>query len=127
VIAAGAGAGFGIAAVAGAFTGTSASTASSVGFVPGCPQPLYTADGNLSPLFCKIDNPRALKFYARITPRLFGLGRSAPPGQVVLALRADHKHATNPQLCSAYKLLAWRWHWHFGVDPVAAATGVRCQ
>jgi len=74
----------------------------------------------MSPLFCMIDNPLALSYFASEGQRTFALGPDATPGQVVSALTADYKHAgTVPILCSVYQLAAWRNHWSFAVSPVA--------
>ena len=32
-------------------------------FVPACPHPTHSPDGNVTPLFCRIDNPVVLRFY----------------------------------------------------------------
>jgi len=93
--------------------------------VPSCPQPHYYADGNVGPLFCMIDNPIALRFYAPLGKRTFALGPDADPGQVYNALIDDYKrHATVPELCAVYQLAAWKNHWHFGSSP-AFAVGAR--
>ena len=94
-----------------------------VAFVPECPAPTYSANGNVSPLFCKIVNPLALKYYKRILPHLFVLGRAASSQQVSRALKLDSKHATLPQVCNAYALWSWRWHWPFGAKPVDDVAG----
>ncbi len=88
-------------------------------YVPACPRPVYSANGNVNPLFCQIDNPVALKFYERLAPRLFALGTGATPQQVGTALTtaATMQHATNAEACAAYQLAAWWRQWHFGVDP----------
>jgi hypothetical protein len=80
---------------------------------------VYSANGNVNPLFCQIDNPVALKFYERLAPRLFALGTGATPQQVGTALTAaaTMQHATNAEACAAYQLAAWWRQWHFGVDP----------
>lgn len=51
-------------------------------FVPACPHPTYSADGNLTPIFCKIANPAALKWYGKIYPALADIGTNATPPQV---------------------------------------------
>lgn len=90
--------------------------------VPQCPQPTYNADGNMSPLFCVIDNPLALRHYASTGRRTFALGRDASPQRVAAALVADYKRGgTEPTLCAVYRLAAWRNHWRFGVSPVSLA------
>jgi hypothetical protein len=88
-------------------------------YVPSCPRPVYSANGNVSPLFCQIDNPVALQFYERLAPRLFALGPNATPQQVGAALTASvtFRHATNMEVCAAYQLAAWWKQWKFDVDP----------
>jgi len=100
--------------------------ASNYSYVPPCPRGAYSADGNFSPLFCKIVNPRALKFYRTLAPHLFTLGPSASPQQVVTALRADKKRTTNPEICAAYLIVSWRWHWQFPWSPAEVVTGYPC-
>ncbi len=90
-------------------------------FAPRCPAPTRTADGNFRPLFCRIVNPRAVRFYRRLFPRLFALGPNASAGQVEAAFRGAR--ATTPQICSAYRLWSYRWHWKFATDPTTTATG----
>lgn len=92
--------------------------------LPPCPSPQYSVDGNISPLFCKIDNPRAIAFYKPIFPRLFALGRDASPQQIYLALKRDEHHATIPEMCSAYALWQWRWHWRFAINPANEVASV---
>jgi len=91
-------------------------------FVPACPRAVYSANGNVSPLFCQIDNPVALTFYQRLAPRLFALGPNASPQQVGTALVAATtiQHATSLEACAAYQLAAWWRQWHFAVDPSQA-------
>jgi hypothetical protein len=88
-------------------------------YVPACPRPVYSANGNVSPLFCQIDNPVALQFYQRLAPRLFALNPNATPQQVGSALVASvtFRHATNEEVCAAYQLAAWWKQWKFAVDP----------
>lgn len=101
----------------------SAETAVGSSFVPACPTPLYTADGNVSPLFCKIDNPLAVRFYKSIAPNVFALGPDASPSQVEDALKVADAHGTNPEMCAVYQLAAWWKHWRFGVSPGQAYCG----
>lgn len=84
--------------------------------VPSCPQAHYFADGNVGPLFCVIDNPLALRFYASVGKRTFALGPNADPEQVYKALIDDtyKSHATVPELCAVYQLATWKNHWRFG-------------
>lgn len=85
---------------------------------PSCPHASYGADGDMSPLFCVIDNPVALQYFAKEGPHTFALGPNASPGQVVSAVAADRRQAgTIPILCSVYRLAAWREHWSFGISP----------
>jgi hypothetical protein len=86
--------------------------------VPACPHLSYSADGNVSPLFCKIDNPAALSVYEKLAPTLFRLGANASPQQVSAALAAS-KTTTNPEKCAAYALAAWWHHWNFGANPAS--------
>ena len=92
---------------------------------PPCPQASYGADGNMGPLFCVIDSPVALRYYAPMGKHLFALGPNANPQQVVAAAVADRRTTgTLPILCSTYRLAAWREHWQFGVsaaDQIGAA------
>ncbi|HEY1978402.1 MAG TPA: hypothetical protein VGG89_17765 [Candidatus Baltobacteraceae bacterium] len=91
--------------------------------VPLCGHPVYGADGTMGPIFCVIDNPIALHYYAPMARRTFALGPDASPRDVVNALTVDFKHGgTEPILCSIYQLAAWKNHWHFGVS-VAAQVG----
>ena len=81
----------------------------------------------MRPLFCKIINPLALKWYVPVSRHLFALGRDASPQQVIGALQADYQAGgTGPITCASYTIWAYRWHWRFGVDPVEAVTGVPC-
>ena len=99
--------------------------ASTQTILPPCPQTRYAADGNMSPLFCVIDNPKALSYFASTAKRTFALGPDASPPEVVDALVADYKHGgTGPTLCSIYQLAAWRNHWKFGIS-IAAEVGTR--
>lgn len=95
---------------------------------PPCPQASYGADGNMGPLFCVIDSPVALRYYAPMGKHLFALGPNANPQQVVAAAVADRKTTgTLPILCSTYRLAAWREHWQFAVsaaDQIGAALHV---
>ncbi len=94
---------------------TSASTTPAP-FSPACPSPGYGADGDMGPLFCVIDNPVALRYFAALGRHLFALGPNATPGQVLAALERDL--STLPITCSVYRLAAWRNHWHFGISPL---------
>ncbi len=84
---------------------------------PSCPHASYGADGNMGPLFCVIDNPVALRYFAPMAKRTFALGPNAAPIQVAAALVADYRHGgTEPILCSIYQLAQWRNHWSFGIS-----------
>jgi len=90
--------------------------------VPPCPHPSYGADGNMGPLFCMIDDPVALRYFAPMAKHTFSLTPSATPEQVAAALVADYKHAgTEPILCSIYQLADWRNHWSFGISAAEQA------
>jgi hypothetical protein len=93
-----------------------ASVADAETLAPSCPQTSYGADGNVGPLFCVIDNPVAVRYFAPMAKRTFALGRDATPGQVSEALIADFRRQKMglPMLCSVYQLAAWRNHWRFG-------------
>lgn len=55
----------------------------------------------MGPLFCMIDNPVALRYFAPGAKHTFALGPDANPGQVYDALIADYDHGgTGPILCS---------------------------
>jgi len=87
--------------------------------VPPCPASSYGADGNLSPLFCVVVNPMAVRWYAPMGKHTFSLGPNATPQQVTHALKADLNRAgTYPIVCAVYQLAAWKNHWSFGVSPV---------
>jgi hypothetical protein len=104
--------------------GAAASTGSQA-FVPPCAHASYAADGNMDPLFCVIDNPIALRYFAPMAKRTFALGPNATQAQVAAALIADFKHGgTEPTLCSIYRLAAWRNHWSYG-GSIAVTVGAR--
>ena len=87
---------------------------------PLCPQAKYGVDGTMGPVFCVVDNPVALHYYAPMGKHLFALGPNATPQQVIAAARADY--STEPILCEVYRLAAWREHWAFP-DSAASAIG----
>jgi hypothetical protein len=90
-------------------------------FVPPCAHANYGADGNMGPLFCVVDNPAALHYFAPMAKQTFALGPNVTPGHVSAALVADFKHGgTIPILCSILRLAAWRNHWSFGASTAAA-------
>ena len=80
---------------------------------PSCPQARYGVDGTMGPVFCVVDNPVALNYYAKFGRHLFALGPNASPDQVVAAIRADDHDSTLPILCETYRLAAWREQWRF--------------
>jgi hypothetical protein len=93
--------------------------------VPSCLHATYGADGNMGPLFCVIDNPVALRYFAPMAKRTFALGPDATPTQVSDALVADTRAGPGqrwklglPMLCSVYQLAAWKNHWRFGISVV---------
>lgn len=85
--------------------------------VPGCPHPTYTADGNLNPLYCRVDNPLALRFYSPLVDKLIALGPDASPRQVEAVVQRT-PGLTETESCNSYALAAWAEHWHFGTNPV---------
>lgn len=115
----------GVAATLAIVSVTAANSAtSSSSIAPACPRPVYAVDGNMGPLFCIVDNPLALHYFASIGRHTFALGPDAPPSKVVAAVEADFKHGTIPIMCSVYRLAAWRNQWHFSalsVIPAVAA------
>ncbi len=84
--------------------------------VPPCPHASYGANGNMGPIFCMVDNPIALHYFALMARHTFALKPDATPGEVAAALTSDY--ATAPTICSIYELAAWRNHWSFGVSPI---------
>lgn len=97
-----------------------AATANAPAFIPLCPQAGYGADGNMGPLFCVVDNPVALRYFAPMARQTFALGPDATPAEVTNALVADFK--TLPTLCSIYQLAAWKNQWHFPYSIDAAVS-----
>ena len=55
--------------------------------VPPCAHASYGADGNMGPLFCVIDNPIALRYFAPMAKRTFALGPNATPTRLRRANR----------------------------------------
>lgn len=81
-------------------------------FLPPCPHTEYGVDGNMSPLFCVIDNPLALRYFASMGRHTFALGPDATPEQIASALRADDTpRIPLPILCSIYQLASRRNQW----------------
>lgn len=96
-------------------------SAAASAYAPACPQASYGADGNMGPVFCMIDNPVALKYFAPMAKRTFALGPNATPNSVQASLVADFKHGgTLPILCSIYQLATWRNHWRFPYSMIGA-------
>lgn len=81
-----------------------------------CPNPTYTADGNLIPTVCRIPNPLAVSFYTRLMPDLFRLGSNASPDDVLQAICREG--VTNSEVEHAVALATAIHHWTFGVQPV---------
>jgi hypothetical protein len=103
---------------------TSAASSSSSQLTPPCPSPDYGADGSMGPLFCVVDNPVALHYYAHLGRHVFALGPDATPEQVIAAVKKDY--STNPITCSVYRLAAWKNQWHFAISP-AEEVGVELK
>lgn len=91
---------------------------------PSCPQARYGVDGTMGPVFCVVDNPVALSYYAKLGKHLFALGPSASPDQVVSAIRADRGNSTLPILCETYRLADWREQWRFPSSTLVAAAAL---
>jgi hypothetical protein len=95
-------------------------------FVPACPHFSYGADGTAGPIFCTIDNPVALKYYAAALKPLLALGANASPGQVQSKLAWEMRHGgpgkevltgTYPIQCQVFQLAAHYWRWSFSYTP----------
>ena len=84
--------------------------------MPACPHATFGADGNMGPISYMVDNPAALRYFAKLGRHVFALGPNATPHQVEAALKKDT--STNPIICSVYQLAAWRTGWSFRVDPM---------
>lgn len=96
-----------------------AASASTPSFVPACPKLFYAVDGTISPLFCTIDNPTALKYYAKPLKPLLALGPNASPLAVENELKKNFAlTGTFPIQCEVYQLAQHRWGWNFAVGPV---------
>jgi hypothetical protein len=100
--------------------------ASTPAFVPACPHFSYGADGTAGPIFCTIDNPAALHYYALALKRLLALGPNASPGQVQSVLAWENKHGgphgevltgTYPIQCQVFQLAAHYWRWQLFYAP----------
>lgn len=83
---------------------------------PGCPPPVYGADGTMGPILCQAVNPLAVAYYKKIYPGLFTLGPNASPASVDSVLSASP--TTLPIECAAYTLAKQINQWTFGIDPV---------
>ena len=90
--------------------------AASTSFVPACPHPSYGADGNFAPLFCRVDNPLAIRYYGSFVWRLMALGPNADPSTISDTIRRAHIVPAS-WACSEYALAAWAEHWQFGYNP----------
>jgi len=98
-------------------TASAATVAQTEAVVPRCQQSRYGANGNMSPLFCIVDNPEALRYFSPMAKLTFALGPDATSSEVINALAGDYQHGgTGPILCSIYRLAAWRNHWAFGIS-----------
>ena len=95
-------------------------------FLPACPHFSHAADGAVGPIFCTIDNPRALSYYAKALKPLLALGPHAKSGQVQIQLskemRGGGPHGqrltgTIPIQCQVFQLAAHRWRWGFLYTP----------
>jgi hypothetical protein len=95
-------------------------------FAPACPHFSYGADGTAGPIFCTIDNPAALHYYAAALEPLIALGPNATPGQVQSKLAWEMRHGgpdgdvltgTLPIQCQLFQLAAHYWRWSFFYTP----------
>jgi hypothetical protein len=95
-------------------------------FAPACPHFSYGADGTAGPIFCAIDNPAALHYYAAALKPLIALGPNATPAQVQSKLAWEMRHGgphgevltgTLPIQCQVFQLAAHYWRWSFPYAP----------
>ena len=81
-----------------------------------------TADGNYTPTLCRggAVNVLAWRAYVGIAPGVMSLSRGSTVLEVEQAMCRDGKsrHATNPELESAYELAAAYYGWKFGATPI---------
>jgi hypothetical protein len=93
-------------------------------FEPKCPHTAYGADGTIAPIFCTIDDPVALNYYARALKPLLVLGPRPTQVKSVLAWEFHHGGpngealtGTYPIQCQVFQLAAHYWRWHFSYAP----------
>jgi hypothetical protein len=101
-----------------------AATSTESAIVPACPHISFAVDGTIGPLFCTIDNPVALRYYAAALKPLLALGPNTTPGQVEAVLASEFRvhngHAltgTYPIQCEVFQLAYHRWRWSFFYAP----------
>jgi hypothetical protein len=87
-----------------------------------CSQPVITQpDGTASPLICSNGglNVQAWKFFARLTPRVLGVGPTVSLARLQIALCRDINvsHASLAQEMGAYELATAYNGWNFATDP----------
>ncbi|MGO9972740.1 MAG: hypothetical protein ACLP01_08040 [Solirubrobacteraceae bacterium] len=70
-----------------------------------------------------IDNPSALRYYARFVNPLLALGRNATAAAVVATLKSE-TGTSNPMMCDSYQLAQNQFGWNFAASPVGEATGI---
>jgi hypothetical protein len=101
-------------------------TTRTAAFVPACPHFSHAADGAVGPIFCTIDNPLALNYYAKALKPLLALGPNARPGRVQIQLAKEMRGGgpngqrltgTYPIQCQVFQLAAHRWRWSFLYTP----------
>jgi hypothetical protein len=95
-------------------------------FVPECPHFDRGADGTVGPIFCTVDNPAALRYYAAALRPLIALGADARPGRVRSVLAWEYRHGgphgealtgTLPIQCEVFQLASHYWRWSFSYTP----------
>ena len=89
-----------------------------------CSQPvIIQTDGTASPLICSNGglNVQAWKFFARLTPRVLGVGPTVSLARLQIALCRDVNvsHASLAQEMGAYELATAYNGWNFATDPTA--------
>lgn len=92
---------------------------------PACPKLTYAVDGTAGPLFCKIDNPAAIRYYRQWLLPLMQLGPDATPTQVTSLVESWH-NSTNPITCAVYDLAQRAYGWQFAINPISGVTGFNC-
>jgi hypothetical protein len=98
-------------------TSASASSSATASSVPSCPHVSYGADGNIAPLFGRIDNPLAIHYYGSVEQKLLALGPSATPDEIATLMQQAHVVPFS-WACNEYALAAWAEHWQFGTNPI---------